>query len=109
MTLDSELSEEFDTGVEQDEILAKGGLYHTGLVPGTTWKGLLIAGIVVTVLGILLEILAHTSYYPLPDDFPTPFGSALILAVPLVGIVLLIAAFAVRAQGLREPPIEPIV
>ena len=57
--MDSELSQEFDTGVEQDEILARGGMYAVGTVPGTTWKALVLIGVIVTLFGLLLELMVR--------------------------------------------------
>jgi hypothetical protein len=108
-TMDSQLSEEFDTGVEQDEILARGGMYAVGTVPGTTWKALVVIGAVVAVFGVLLELMVRGWIYPIPDYFPTPLGSGLVLAVPVAGLLILLSGLAVRARARREPPIEPIV
>jgi len=107
--MDSELSQEFDTGVEQDEILARGGMYAVGTVPGTTWKALVLIGVIVTLFGLLLELMVRGWFYPIPDYFPTPLGSGLVLAVPVAGILILIAGLAQRSRARRDPPIEPIV
>lgn len=109
MALDGELSEEFDTGVEQDEILARGGLYTLGTVPGTTWKALVLIGSVVTLLGIVLELMVRGWIYPIPTYYPTPLGSALVLAVLVAGVIVLLAGIASAARSRRDPPIEPIV
>ncbi len=107
--MDPELSEEFDTGVEQDEILAGGGLYNVGTVPGTAWKALVIMGSILIVAGVLLDLMTHGWIVPVEDYAPTPLGSALFLAVVIAGIVILVAGLAYRGYGRREPPIEPIV
>lgn len=107
-TYDEELSQEFDQGVAEDEILAEGGLYSIGTVPGTTWKALVLIGSITTVAGVLFQLMIRGWIYPLPD-YPTPLGATLLLAVPIAGVLILIAGVAVRARGKREPPLSPIV
>ena len=107
--MDSELSEEFDTGVAEDEIEAGAGKYSLGTVPGTTWKALVIIGAITTLSGIVLELMTQGWIYPVADYFPTPLGSALVLTVLVVGILILLAGLVLRRQGAREPPLEPIV
>ncbi len=109
MAIDPELSREFDTGVEQDEILAGGGDYPVATVPGTTWKALVIIGVVVTIAGFVLILMAAGYLYPIPDYYPTPLGSGLFLTVPIAGILILIAGIAAAIHNRRDPPIEPIV
>ncbi|HXW67437.1 MAG TPA: hypothetical protein VEL82_06145 [Thermoplasmata archaeon] len=107
--MSAELSEEFDADVAQDEILAGGGHYSLGTVPGTTWKALVLIGAVVTIFGLLFELMIHGYVYPLPDYLPTPLGMTLVLAVPVAGLLTLIAGLALAARARREPPLEPIV
>jgi hypothetical protein len=107
--MSSELSEEFDEGVEQDEILARGGNYAVGTVPGTTWKALVIIGGLVTIAGVVLELMLHGWIAPIPGYVPTPLGSALLLAVPVAGVLILLAGFGLAGRNRRDPPIEPIV
>ncbi len=107
--MDSQLSEEFDTGVAEDEIVAGAGHYSLGTVPGTTWKALVIIGSITTLTGIVLELMTRGWIYPIPNYFPTPIGSALVLSVLLAGIVILFAGVGVRSRGAREAPLEPIV
>lgn len=107
--MDAELSEEFDTGVAEDEIVAGAGHYSLGTVPGTTWKALVIIGTVTTLAGIGLELMTRGWIYPIPDYLPTPLGSALVLTVLIAGLLILASGFGARRWGLREPPLEPIV
>ena len=106
---DTELSEEFDTGVAEDEIVAGGGHYNVGTVPGTTWKALLIIGVLLALFGIVLELMVMGWIYPIPDYLPTPLGSGLALGAFFPGLVIVLAGFLVRSHDQREPPIEPIV
>jgi hypothetical protein len=107
--MDGQLSREFDQGVAEDEIVAGGGHYSIGTVPGTTWKALVIIGAVTIVAGILLEIMTRRYLYPITDYDPTPLGSAFALTVLVLGFLVLVAGLAVRRQAAREPPLEPIV
>jgi len=107
--MDSELSREFDQGVAQDEIEAGAGHYSVGAVPGTTWKALVIIGAVTMVVGVLLELMTRRWLYPVTDYDPTPLGSAFALSVLVAGFLILVAGWAVRRRGAREPPLEPIV
>lgn len=107
--MDSELSKEFDTGVAEDEIEAGAGHYSLGTVPGTTWKALVIIGTVTTVAGIVFELMTRGWVYSIPDYLPTPLGSALVLSVLIVGIIILVVGLGLRGRERREPPLEPIV
>ena len=107
--MDAELSEEFDTGVAQDEILADGGLYNVGTVPGATWKALVIIGVVLAAFGIDLELMVQGWIYPIPDYLPTPIGSGLALIVFVPGLACILAAIAARRREREEPPPRPIV
>jgi len=108
--MDAELSEELDEDVAQDELLARGGLYEVGPVAGTGWKFLLGIGIVLTGLGIVLVLGGVLGWIPLPSSMPSPFGTALILAVLAVGVVCLGAGAALRASVRRGPErLKPIV
>ncbi len=107
--MDAELSEEFDTGVAEDEILAEGGLYSVGMVPGTTWKALVLIGAITVAFGIDLELMVAGWIYPLPDYLPTPLGSGVPLLVLLSGLAILAAGLVVRGRTRREPPPRPIV
>lgn len=107
--MESQLSEEFDTGVAEDEIEASRDHYSLGGVPGATWKALVIIGAVTTLAGLLLELMTRGQVYPVPEYFPTPLGSAFALAVLVVGVLILVAGLALRGHGTREPPLEPIV
>lgn len=107
--MDAELSEEFDTGVAEDEIVAGAGHYSLGTVPGATWKALVIIGIITALVGLLLELMTHGWPYPIADYFPTPLGSALVLTVLVAGILILAVGLGVRSWGRHEPPLEPIV
>ena len=107
--MDSQLSEEFDTGVAEDEVVAGAGHYSLGTVPGTTGKALTIIGAVTTLAGIVLELMTRGLIYPVADYLPTPLGSGLVLSVLVVGLLILIAGLGVRRYGTREPPLEPIV
>lgn len=107
--MDSELSEEFDTGVAEDEIVAGAGHYSLGTVPGTTWKALVIIGVITTLAGIVLQFMAKGWIYPVPSYYPTPLGSALFLTVLVAGVLILLVGLGLRSRGIREPPLEPIV
>ena len=107
--MDNQLSEEFDTGVAEDEIEAGAGHYSLGTVPGTTWKALTIIGTVTTLTGIALELMTRGVIFPVPDYLPTPLGSGLVLSVLIVGVLVLAAGLGMRRHGMREPPLEPIV
>lgn len=107
--MDSQLSEEFDMGVAEDEIEAGAGKYSLGTVPGTTWKALVIIGAITTLTGIVLELMTRGWIYAVADYFPTPLGSALVLAVLVAGILILLVGLALRSRSDREPPLEPIV
>lgn len=109
MSLDAGLSEEFDTGVAEDEIEAGAGKYSLGTVPGTTWKALLIVGSITTLAGVVLELMTRGWFYSLPDYYPTPLGSALVLTVLIAGLLILVAAWGAARSERREPPLEPIV
>ena len=104
-----ELSEEFNEGVEQDEILARAGHYSVGTVAGATWKALVIIGALVTVAGIVLELMLHGWLQPIPGYVPSSLGAGLILAVPVAGLLILVAGIGLGAHNRRDPPIEPIV
>jgi hypothetical protein len=107
--MDGQLSEEFDQGVAEDEIEAHAGHYSLGTVPGTTWKALVIIGVVTAVTGALLELMTLGWIYPIPDYLPTPLGSALVLTVLVAGLLILAAGWGVRRHEARDPPLEPIV
>jgi len=107
--MDGQLSEEFDTGVAEDEIEAGAGHYSLGTVPGTTWKALTIIGAVTTLTGIVLELMTRGLILPVADYLPTPLGSGLVLAVLVTGILVLVAGLSVRRYRIGEPPLEPIV
>jgi hypothetical protein len=108
--MDAQLSEEYDDDIAQDEVLAAGGLYNVGTVPGTSWKFLVGIGVVLTVVGAVLDLTALVGVLPLPDYDPTPIGSALLLAVLVAGILCLIAGAALAAASRRRPGrIKPIV
>ncbi len=104
------MSEEFDADVAQDEVMAAGGLYRVPPVPGTTRNFLLIMGGVALALGVLLELMVHGIVYPIPNYFPTALGSALVVAVLVLGVVGIIAGIAVHYTDHREPrSLKPIV
>jgi len=107
--MDNQLSEEFDTGVAEDEIEAGAQHYSLGTVPGTTWKALAIIGIVTTLTGIVLELMTRGLILPMADYFPTPLGSGLVGSVLVAGLLILIVGLGVRRHVAREPPLEPIV
>jgi len=107
--MDGRLSEEFDQGVAEDEIVAGAGHYNLGTVPGTTWKALVIIGAITTLWGIVLELMTRGWIYPVADYFPTPLGSGLVLSVLVAGLLILVVGFGVRRRAAREPPLEPIV
>ncbi|HXY47152.1 MAG TPA: hypothetical protein VEK13_04575 [Thermoplasmata archaeon] len=107
--MDTQLSEEFDTGVAEDEIVAGADRYSLGTVPGTTWKALAIIGTVTTLTGIVLELMTRGLIFPVADYLPTPLGSGLVLSVLVAGLLILVAGLGVRRYGAREPPLEPIV
>ncbi len=107
--MDSQLSEEFDTGVAEDEIEAGAGHYSLGTVPGTTWEALVLIGTFTTLAGIVLELMNHGWIYPVPEYLPTPLGSALVWAVVVAGLLILGAGLAARRRLSLEPPLEPIV
>jgi hypothetical protein len=107
--MDSQLSEEFDQGVAEDEIVAGAGHYSLGTVPGTTWKALVIIGAVTLAAGILLEFMTRGWAYTVAEYIPTPLGSGLVLSVLVAGFLILIAGLIVRGRAAREPPLEPIV
>lgn len=107
--MDSQLSEEFDTGVAEDEIEAGAGKYSLGTVPGTTWKALVIIGAITTLAGIVLDLMTRGWIYSVTDYFPTPLGSALFLSVLVAGLLILVAGLGLRRHEAREPPLEPIV
>lgn len=98
------MSREFDADVEQDELLARGGLYEVDPVPGTGWKFLVGIGVVLTALGIVFDLTALDGILPLPDYDPTPLGSALLLAVMVVGLICLVAGIALGVVGRSRPP-----
>jgi len=108
-SMDRQLSQEFDQGVAEDEIVAGAGHYSLGTVPGTTWKALVIIGAVTTLWGIVLELMTRGWILPVADYFPTPLGSGLVLSVLVAGLLILAVGFGVRRHGAREPPLEPIV
>ncbi len=103
------LSQEFDTGVAEDEIEAAAGKYSIGTVPGTTWKALVAIGLVTTLVGVALEAMTYGGFAPLPVYYPTPLGSGLLLAVVVAGLLILAVGAALRRQTIRDPPLEPIV
>jgi membrane protease YdiL (CAAX protease family) len=107
--MDGQLSDEFDTGVAEDEIVAGAGHYSLGTVPGTTWKALVIIGSITTLAGIALEFMTRGWIYPVADYYPTPLGSGLVLSVLVAGLLSLGVGLGLRRQGAREPPLEPIV
>jgi membrane protease YdiL (CAAX protease family) len=107
--MDPLLSEEFDTGVAEDEIVARAGHYSLGTVPGTTWKALAIIGSITTLAGIALEFMTRGWIYSVADYYPTPLGSALVLSVLVVGLLILGVGLGLRRHEAREPPLEPIV
>ncbi len=103
------LSQEFDTGVAEDEIEAGAGKYSLGTVPGTTWKALVAIGAVTTIAGLVFELMTRGWLYPIPDYAPTPLGSAFVLAVIVAGLLILAAGGGLRRHEARDPPLEPIV
>ncbi len=108
--MDAELSDEFDDDVAQDQVLAAGGLYEVGTVSGTGWKFVLGIGIVLTAVGLLLDLTALRGILPIPDYYPTPIGSALLVAVLVVGVLLLVAGIVLAATSRRRGDgIKPIV
>jgi membrane protease YdiL (CAAX protease family) len=107
--MDAQLSEEFDTGVAEDEIEAGAGHYSLGTVPGTTWKALVIIGSITTLAGIALEFMTRGWFFPVPEYYPTPLGSALVLTVLVAGLLILGAGVGLRGANARDPPLEPIV
>jgi hypothetical protein len=109
MAMDPELTRAFEQGVEQDEILAAGGHYAVGTVPGTTWKFLVILGTLITIFGLVLELSLHGWVPPIPGYVPSPLGSTLILAVPVAGVLILLLGIGLAVRVRRDPPIEPIV
>jgi hypothetical protein len=107
--MDSELSEEFDTGVAEDEIEAGAGKYSLGTVPGAAWKAWVIVGFVILVAGFLLEPVLFGRFFT-PMQYVSGAGSSLlVLAMLVAGVLVLASGFALRRRTIREPPIEPIV
>jgi len=107
--MDPQLSEEFDQGVAEDEIVAGAGQYSLGTVPGTTWKAFVITGVITALAGGTLEPMTRGWIHPVPDSDPTPLGSALVLTVPVGGLRILGAGLGLRRPGVRDPPLEPSV
>ena len=107
--MDGQLEESFAREVEADEIEAAAGKYSIGLVPGTTWKALVLIGAITTPVGFVLVLMAQGWIYPVPDYLPTPLGSALFLTVLVAGLLILVAGLALRRKEQIDPPIEPIV
>jgi hypothetical protein len=107
--MDSELSEEFDTGVAEDEIEAGAGKYSLGTVPGAAWKAWVIVGCVILVAGVLLEPLLLGRFFAPADYLSGSSSSLLVLALLIGGLLVLVSGVALRRRAIREPPIEPIV
>jgi hypothetical protein len=103
------MSREFDAGVDQDQVMAWGGLYSVGLLPGTTWKALMVLGGIVFAFGALLTAAVEGWVSVLGSFDLTSSGFALVLAVPVAGAALLAAGFADRAYVHRRPPIRALV
>lgn len=108
--MSAEIEAELDADVEQDEILAKSGMYNVAPLPGTGGRFLVGIGIVMTLVGVLLELMVAGYVFPIPDSFPTPLGSALVLAVGIAGGVCLVAGLVRLAMDRRNPDeLRPIV
>jgi hypothetical protein len=105
-----QLSAEYDADVAQDEVLHEGGLYNVGILPGAGGRILLIAGVVLLVAGLLLELMVAGYIYPIPNYFPTSLGSAFVLSVVLLGLVCVGLGAVARSRQRRDPDrLKPIV